>query len=364
MLLEPWQQAAHGSDLQRALSDHGGNADEWLDLSSAVSPYSWLVERAEQERDASRALFAADSWHHLPAQPAELDSAVRSYYGESGLLVAGSQQAIRALPQCFAAAQVWLLQGSYGEHVCSWQQQGHATTEKTAAQIRQAFAQATSETVAQAGSESLPDILILVNPGNPGAEYFTQQELQQWAAQLSKKQGWLICDEAFMDASADLSLLAAERPANAIVLRSLGKFFGLAGIRAGFVFASEPVLATLGSRIGPWVVNGMAMQLLPAVLRDADWQQQQRGRLQALRERMQTLCAHLPRVGDTPMFITLESPQVAAWQQQLAAQKIWTRLFAQQQRLRLGWPASEAGWQRLDNALKNLAHDGKEQDFD
>jgi cobalamin biosynthetic protein CobC len=361
MLLEPWLQAAHGSDLQRALSLYGGKAEEWLDLSSAVSPFSWVCERAQPNPgDSESRWLSADALHHLPAPAASLDAALRDYYGETGLLVAGSQQAIRALPQCFAAAQVWLLRGSYGEHLSSWQQQGHTTVEKTAAEIRQAFSQSSSSASSRGSRASLPQLLILVNPGNPGAEYFTPDELRQWAEQLAKKQGWLICDEAFMDASTECSLLGAQRPVNAIVLRSLGKFFGLAGLRAGFVFASEKVLATLASRIGPWAVNGVAMQLLPAILRDTDWQRQQCLRLQELRQRMRALCAHLPQVGDTPLFITLESPQAALWQQQLAGKQIWTRLFMQQQRLRLGWPDSEAGWQRLEKALMNLAHDGKE----
>ena len=234
---------AHGADLTNALQQYGGEPEHWLDLSAAISPYSWWAERG--------LMPAANSLRNLPQPLAELSSACVQYYGHTALPVPGSQAAIQALPGCFAHARVWVQADTYAEHAYSWQQAGHSVQELTLAEIRAAFNQ----------GMALPDLLILVNPANPGAGYLTAAELQQWTAQLHQVGGYLLVDEAFMDCTPEQSVLNYPLAANRIVLRSLGKFFGLAGLRCGFVFAAEPVQQRLQQQLGPWAVNSLALTI-------------------------------------------------------------------------------------------------------
>ncbi|WP_430461779.1 threonine-phosphate decarboxylase [Thalassolituus sp. LLYu03] len=328
-------QALHGANLHEAIARFGGCVSDWLDLSSAVSPYSWLDECGTELPLASA--------HHLPAADDAFAAAQRAYYGRTGLALAGSQEAIRLLPGCFAPADVWVLKGTYGEHALRWSMAGHQVQELSETAIR-----------ARISAGDQPGCVVLVNPGNPGGERFAPAEILHWAEHMAG--GWLVVDETFIDLTPQQSLLAAldELPSNLIVLRSPGKFFGLAGLRAGFVFASQAVTAALAAHAGPWTLSGPAQHWVTQALNDRDWQQAQRERLATARQRMQALFSGWPVVAATDLFFTLESPDAARWHNALAGQKIWTRLFAQQQRLRLGLPATEADVRRLGQVLEAL----------
>jgi cobalamin biosynthetic protein CobC len=325
--------AAHGSDLTRAVARYGDK--DWLDLSSAVSPYSWWAERADD------VFFPAADSQALPEVKEGLREAIVAYYGEPGLPTAGSQAAIRSLPLCFDECAVWVVRGSYGEHALSWAMHGHHVQQKSIEDIRHSL---------QAGDA--PDVLIVVNPDNPTGYYFSQPELLEWASVLEKRGGVLICDEAFMDATQPRSLLGEHRPENAIILRSLGKFFGLAGIRFGTVFAESDLLATLASYLGPWGLSSLTLRLAEQALIDRAWQSIQFDRLKDLQTQMSLVLSRSDAfVGCTPLFLTLRSECPLVWQDCLANQGIWTRAFPQQGLLRLGYPLSDQVSRTLDGVL-------------
>lgn len=328
---------AHGADLTNALQQYGGEPEHWLDLSAAISSYSWWAERG--------LMPAANSLRNLPQPLAELSQACVQCYGHAALPVPGSQAAIQTLPRCFARARVWVQADTYAEHAFSWQQAGHNVQELTLAEIRAAFNKGTA----------LPDMVILVNPANPSGECLAADEVQQWTAQLQQLGGYMLVDEAFMDCTPDHSILNVPLAANRIVLRSLGKFFGLAGLRCGFVFAAESVQQRLQQQLGPWAVNSLALSIASQALRDEAWQQQQRLRLLRMQEQVLDTCRllQLPVLGSTPLFVTFNGADTQAMQQQLAQQKIWSRYFPRQQWLRLGMPDPQK-WPRLYSALKTL----------
>ncbi len=308
---------------------------DWLDLSSAVSPYSWWAERADD------VFFPAAESQALPEVTESLHEAIVAYYGEPGLPTAGSQAAIRSLPLCFDECAVWIVRGSYGEHALSWAMHGHHVQQKSIEDIRHSL---------QAGDA--PDVLIVVNPDNPTGYYFSKRELLDWASVLKKQGGVLICDEAFMDTTQDLSLLGEHRPENAIVLRSLGKFFGLAGIRFGTVFAKPDLLATLESYLGPWGLSSLTLNIAECALKDRAWQSMQSDRLKVLQAQIsRPLSRSDAFVGCTPLFLTLRSECPIVWQNCLAYQGIWTRAFPDQGLLRLGYPLSDQVSRTLDGVL-------------
>jgi len=328
---------AHGADLTNALQQYGGEPEHWLDLSAAISPYSWWAERG--------LMPAANSLRNLPQPVAELAQACVQYYGHAALPVPGSQAAIQTLPRCFAHARVWVQADTYAEHAFSWQQAGHNVQELTLADIRAAFNKGTA----------LPDMVILVNPANPSGECVAADEVQQWTAQLHRVGAYVLVDEAFMDCTPEHSILNIPLAANRMVLRSLGKFFGLAGLRCGFVFAAESVQHRLQQQLGPWAVNSLALSMAAQVLRDEAWQQQQRLRLLRMQEQVLDTCRlwQLPVLGSTPLFVTFQGEKTQVMHTQLAQQKIWSRYFPRQQWLRMGMPDPQQ-WPRLYSALKTL----------
>lgn len=333
----------HGADLQRAIKQFGGEPQQWLDLSSAVSPYCWWSEQGKE-------LSCPVSFiHELPGIQPDLNRAIRTYYGHEGLLVPGSQRAIAELPGCFSRGKVWILAGTYGEHASCWKKAGHSVYEKTAADIRQAF-----NAVANNNHE-LPDMLVLVNPGNPGGERFSAAELHGWAEQLKQRQAWLLCDEAFMDCTPDDSLLTQTLADNVLVLRSLGKFFGLAGLRIGVVFAAADVLQNLANRLGPWPVAGHSLWLTQQALSDESWIAQQRSRLKDNHALMAQWLNEFYLAGKSDLFFTLKFPNAERVQSFLAERYIWSRCFKQQQLIRLGLVGDDAcKQQQLQQALNEL----------
>ena len=84
-----------------------------------------------------------------------------------------------------------------------------------------------------------------------------ERSARRWLNNCSARGGVLVVDEAFMDVGPPGASLAGEvSRGNIVVLRSFGKFFGLAGLRLGFALAAPPLAARLAALLGPWAVSG------------------------------------------------------------------------------------------------------------
>ncbi|GGX80660.1 threonine-phosphate decarboxylase CobD [Vogesella alkaliphila] len=320
----------HGGNLHAAIATYGGEPAGWIDLSAALNPRPYPVPAVPSAL-----------WHTLPQPDAAFLAAACTYYGAANLLpVAGSQAAIQALPRLRPPGSVAVAHPSYGEHGWRWARHGHAVSRHAHADLG-----------AQAGHV---DVLILCNPDNPSGHAYPAASVLRWAQQQAARGGWLLVDEAFADVCPELSVTAhAGQLPGLIVLRSPGKFFGLAGLRLGFVAAEAAILQRLDEELGPWTIPGAVQHLATAALRDSPWQQQARANLAARRARLAALLAAnaLPHAG-CDLFAGGEYAPAAALQRHLATQHIWCRLFTEPQpRFRLGLPAEEPHWQRLAAAL-------------
>lgn len=323
----------HGGGLHRAAAEYDIPYEQWLDLSTGLNPAHYPV-----------AEIPADCWQRLPEEEDGLLEAAVAYYGNNNLLaVAGSQVAIQSLPRLRQKSRVGYFQPAYAEHAWNWQQAGHEMIELKHGAV--------SDEVLQ----SL-DVILVVNPTNPSAYRFTSEELRHWHQQLKQRDGWLIVDEAFMDVTPEQSLLNQELEPGLIVLRSLGKFFGLAGLRLGFVFAWPTLLDELKTLLGPWHINHPARWLAKLALEDFPWHAQTRQQLSEAGERLGNMIQHagLNLSGVTPLFVYVEHPQAKDLHQQLAREGILTRLFDEPSAIRFGLPGDEPQWQRLQTALVNL----------
>ncbi|MCK5354148.1 MAG: threonine-phosphate decarboxylase, partial [Methyloprofundus sp.] len=283
-------------------------------------------------------------WQRLPEEQDELIPAAQDYYQcQSMLAVAGSQAAIQSLPLLrTAAGTTGIVSPSYAEHAYAWKKAGHTIVNMQAHDIDQYI-------------EKL-DTLVLVNPNNPTAATFSQKQCLGWLENLNQRQGWLIIDEAFIDCTPDLSLSKLLPLKGLIILRSIGKFFGLAGLRAGFVLAEPAILTPLNELLGPWALSNPSRFICTHALRDKAWQAQTRQQLQQQSQRLHGLLSQYQLIptGSTQLFQWLQTQYAAEIHQQLAQQAVFTRLFSQPASLRFGLPANELEWRHLQQALQSL----------
>ncbi|WP_459871337.1 threonine-phosphate decarboxylase CobD [Endothiovibrio diazotrophicus] len=319
----------HGGQLEAASRRYGIPRECWLDLSTGINPLGWPVPTPPPA-----------VWRRLPEEKDGLAEAARVYYGAEALLpTAGSQAAIQLLPQMRSPCRVALLAPAYGEHERAWREAGHGVT---------AFADEEVEPVLDR-----LDVVVVVNPNNPTGRRVPREVLLRWHRRLAVRGGWLVVDEAFMDADPLESLVAGPPRAGLIVLRSLGKFFGLAGLRVGFVIGEWPLLASLGERLGPWAVSHPARWVATRALGDRAWQARERPRLVGASRRLQRLlgASGLAPAGGCELFQYVATRDEEGIAERLARCGILVRRFERPRALRFGLPGEEEQWSRLARAL-------------
>lgn len=325
----------HGGDLTAAAARFGIPASEWLDLSTGINPqpYPFLPP-------------PADAWQRLPLQ-AELDrliDAAAERYGarERGCIVAapGSQALLQWLPRLIAPMQVAIVGPTYGEYAPVFRAGGHDVS-----------------SIANLDSTGQADIVVLANPNNPDGRRFAMQELLAIADNLAIRGGFLLVDEAFADAAPEISVAGQAGRPGLVVLRSLGKFYGLAGLRLGFALAPAAIADKLRQAVGPWAISGPALAIGAQALEDAAWAAETRDRLTLASARLAELLRRVGGeiVGGTALFQLIRHERAAGLHDHLGRRGILTRAFADHPAwLRFGLPpARDIG--RLEAALAAFA---------
>lgn len=316
------------------MRDHGGNmdtvqalrgGDDWIDLSTGINRVPYPLPA-----------IPAQAWSALPtasARGALLAAAAQAYGTEAPMVaLAGAQAAIQMLPLT-GTGQARILSPTYNEHAACFAEAGWQT-------------EAVSDPQALAGA----DVAVVVNPNNPDGRIVSPDALLA----LRDKVGLLVVDESFADPVPGLSVAPHAGP-GLLVLRSFGKFYGLAGVRLGFALGDPAVVDRLRAMAGPWPVAGPALAIGTAALRDASWAAATTARLAQEAPRMDALARARgwTLVGGTHLFRLYDTPDAAAARGHLADHHIWSRIFPWSGRLiRLGLPGMEGEWQRLAAALK------------
>jgi cobalamin biosynthetic protein CobC len=318
--------AVHGGRSDLARAQFGG--EEWLDLSTGISPWTYPVA------------LPVEALTRLPSPDdlALLEARAATCFGSDPadtVAVPGSDIGLRLIGHLLASARAAAVFPGYSGHVAMWPGKVQPIS-------------STSPELTAAAKKS--DAIVLARPGNPGGEVIAEDLLQALAEQLAKRAGWLIVDEAFADADPAASLAGKDWP-NLIILRSFGKFAGLAGLRLGFVIAPPVIVHRLRALLGDWPIAGPALAAGLAFYADTAWHAEQRRRLKRDGDALATVLqsAGLAITASTPFFRTCQID--GAWDlfKHLACRAILTRPFADDpRRLRIGLPAD-------DNALKRFA---------
>lgn len=309
----------------------GRPAEGWLDLSTGINPWPYPLPE-----------IPAAAWHRLPGAAEEralLDAArcCWSVPAATSIVAApGSQPLIQAVPRLLPPGRVAILGPTYGEHERAWTAAGHTVL---------AVADMAELRSAQAA--------VVVNPNNPDGRVAEPEELADLAAAMAARGGVLVVDEAFGETQPKLSLTGRSIP-NLVVLRSFGKFYGMAGLRLGFALAEPGLAGRLAAMMGPWAVSGPALAIGAKALADGDWARATRQRLAVASARLaETLAAcGLEVVGGTSLFQLARHPQAAELYERLGRAGILVRAFAGRPGLlRFGLPGAAEGLERLERAL-------------
>jgi cobalamin biosynthesis protein CobC len=324
----------HGGALDAAEARFGKPPGGWVDLSTGINPWPWKPGE-----------ISADAWNRLPDSAAytRLRNAAARYFGahpEALMAAPGSQALIQAVPRIVRRGHVAILGFTYAEHDRCWRLAGHRVTAEESLE-------------AAAGA----DCVIVTNPNNPDGRQVEPARLLDLAAMLAARGGLLIVDEAFADVTPDLSVAVQAGTPGLCVLRSFGKFFGLAGLRLGFALGTAELVALLEEHLGPWAVAGPALEIGAAAMDDADWIADTRVRLANAARDLDALIEHhgLAVVGGTDLFRLARTPHAAALYEHLGRQGILVRSFdAKPEWLRFGLPPDAAAWERLRAALASF----------
>jgi cobalamin biosynthetic protein CobC len=316
----------HGGNLDLAIKRFGGRVEEWIDLSTGINRQPYPVGELQPR-----------SWTALPSRSDTdaLHGAARNAYGTAApvLAVAGAQAAILSLPRLAPPGHARILAPTYNEYAPTLSAAGWQVEE-------------VGDLDALAGA----DLAVAVNPNNPDGRLHDPAALLRLAGRVNR----LVVDESFADAMPEVSVASQAGGSRLLVLRSFGKFYGLAGLRLGFVLGCEADIAALSALAGPWPVSGAAVEIGRRALLDHAWADATKVRLARDAFRLDDLAkrAGWSLVGGTPLFRLYEAGDAAAAQERLARVKIWSRIFSSKPGwLRLGLPGDETEWKRLAAAL-------------
>lgn len=322
----------HGGDLGAARVRFPAAPAEWLDLSTGVNAVPYPVVEVSPQ-----------AWARLPEKQsiAALEAAAAEAYGarrDQIVAAPGTQALISWLAHLLPARSVAILGFTYGEHERVWREAG---AQVTIADDLAALAQA--------------DVAVVVNPNNPDGRLVSPGALLDLSAALALRDGTLVVDEAFIDVLPPQASVASRLPERgAVILRSFGKTYGLAGLRLGFAIGPVDFAVRLRSVLGPWQVSGPAVEIGTRALADRDWLVRTTRRLHAETARLDALLrkAGFTFVGGTPLFRLVECADAARWFQRLGEAGILVRRFpVRPDRLRFGIPHAEKDWARLEAAL-------------
>jgi cobalamin biosynthetic protein CobC len=327
----------HGGRLRKAALEYGIAEADWLDLSSGLAPWPFPIPE-----------IPLRAWARLPETDDGLEQAACDYYGAAQVLpVVGSQMAIQLLPRLRRAGKVGVLSPCYAEHDEAWRRNGYI--------VREVLEQEVDFFLDRL------DVLVVVNPNNPTGLSLSPSRLLDWHSRLAQRGGWLVVDEAFMDNTPQLSIAPFANQVGLIVLRSFGKFFGLAGVRLGFVLAERKLLKLLAEQVGPWAVSGPTRVLGQACLQDTEGHARQRLRSDEASQRLAALLERydLKPQGGCALFQWLITERAEKLHEFMARRGILLRLFTNNSSLRFGLPADAAEEARLEQALQAFAKESQ-----
>ncbi|HEL2550410.1 aminotransferase class I/II-fold pyridoxal phosphate-dependent enzyme [Streptococcus suis] len=164
-------------------------------------------------------------------------------------------------------------------------------------------------------------IIMLSNPNNPSSVAYSLEDLEKLAISFK---GLLVVDEAYIEfANVESFISRLQQFDNVLVLRTLSKAFGLAGLRVGFAIGSEELIYELDKVIPPFSLSNLTAKMAAVALNYTDKVLETVGVIQNLRDEMILFLQGLDNCQVLPSqasFVTFKAPWAEEFYQQALAQ--------------------------------------------
>jgi len=319
----------HGGNVTLAAKEFGLPEDQWIDVSTGINRTSY--PNTQLGAQIFQALPKISGMDRL------LTAAKRFYEVNNSQVMAGpgTQSILQNLPLLFPKREIFIVTPTYSEHQYTWEQAGNKVLPVNTL-------------------NAIPhDVVgVVVNPNNPNGQKYQVEDLLN----LSENLELLVIDEAFCDYSPDLSVIPHLAKHKILVLRSLGKFFGLAGLRLGFAVGMAEITQHLQTRLGPWAVSSPAIEIGIRALSDTSWVSEMRKILKSQSLRLNNILKkqNLFILGGTALFTLIKTDHASEIFSALATEGILVRQFVNYKTwLRIGLPGAENEWKKLEYTLNS-----------
>lgn len=312
---------AHGGRVDAARAAFGGT--DWIDLSTGIAPWPYPV---------GEGALAGLSTLPEPGALAALEQAAGRAFGvhasRAVVAVPGSDIAMRLLAGLLPRWAAVVRPG-YAGHAAAWPD---------------------ARPIPDLNAAGVTDCVILASPNNPDGRLADPGAV----AALARRGTTVVVDEAFADGLD--GGFSGSTDEQVVVLRSFGKYYGLPGLRLGFVLCAPDLAGRLRAALGDWPVSSLAIALGTAAYGDRAWQAEQADRIAAANDRLDAALAGFAVAGRTPLFRLVETPDAHRLFRHLAARAILVRPFADRKdRWRVGLPRDAGAAERLADALRVFA---------
>lgn len=318
--------------------DHGGNVfamarklglrpEDLIDFSASINPLGPPPGVTEAVGAACARIV------HYPDSEAEgMRAALARYHGigpENICVTNGSTELIYLLPRLARGARALVVAPPFGEYAKALSREGW-TLDYFLLHSHEEFALSLPRL--KNTMEEGYGMLFLCNPGNPTGRLLTLAEIREIATLCREAGTFLALDEAFIDFREDESAKGlACADSNAIILRSMTKFFAIPGLRLGYAIGSSQVIDRLATLREPWSVNTLAQAAGVAALADTDHANRTRQYIAAERERLTAGLGAISRLKAFPsaanylLIEILDGPDASQLQRLLLEERILIR---------------------------------------
>jgi threonine-phosphate decarboxylase len=260
---DPVSRPAHGGDLHGIAAKYGVDPASLIDFSSNVDPFG-----PPSRVKAVLYEFARYSPDELARYPEPTSAALRAAFGErhgigaANIVVGnGSAALFDAIARAIAPAATVVPVPAFSEYRRAVESAGS----RYVAHPLDASFDFHDRELLRTIEQTQSGMLILTNPHNPSGRVFESARLRTLIEACAAIGTFVVVDEAFVD-YVEKQSLASDVPENAIVVRSLTKFFGIAGIRVGYAVTSPALAESIDSRLPSWPIGAFDQAAALAVL--------------------------------------------------------------------------------------------------
>jgi L-threonine-O-3-phosphate decarboxylase len=292
----PPSEAVHGALDYRELAALGLRAEDVLDFSANTNPFGLSPGAGEALRG-----IALDRYPDREARAVREAFAARMGVPVEHVTAGnGASELIGLVAQAFLQPDddVLFLGPTYGEYARAAGLRGarlHTCQSTPASHFQWNAAE-----VEHALAEVTPRLVFVCNPNNPTGRLLPRAVLDSWRRE--HPQTLFVVDEAYLEFTSAPSAVAlstgTHAAENLLVLRSMTKAYGLAGLRLGFALGAPALMQAIEAVRPPWNVNALAQAAGVAALADHE---HLRASLTQLEAAKQQLLVDLREIGLAPL---------------------------------------------------------------